>query len=82
MARIKVYTTTYCGYCRAAKSLLDRKKIAYEEVDVTSDDAVRDWLVEKTGRTTVPQIFIDDEPIGGYTDLAALDSKGELDKYV
>jgi glutaredoxin 3 len=75
---VRIYTTDYCGFCRRAKELLTRKQIPFEEIDVTGDDSQREWLVEATGRRTVPQIFIGDEPIGGYTDLAALDRSGEL----
>lgn len=79
-ARIKMYTRKWCGYCTAAQRLLESKKIAFEQIDVTGDDEKRRWLVEVTGRTTVPQIFIDGKSIGGYDDLHALDVRGELDK--
>lgn len=78
--RVVVYSTTYCGYCVRAKMLLNRKGIAFTEMDVTDDDAKRAWLVTTTGRRTVPQIFIDDKPIGGFDELAALDRAGELDR--
>lgn len=78
MARtIKVYTTDYCGYCTRAMSLLTKKGVAFDEVDATD---VRDWLVEATGRRTVPQIFIDGVPIGGHDDLVALERSGDLDR--
>jgi glutaredoxin 3 len=81
MQKVTIYTTNYCGYCRRAKSLLGQLKIPYTEIDVEGDDAKREWLVEATGgRTTVPQIFIGEEPIGGYTDLAALHQQGQLMK--
>jgi glutaredoxin 3 len=76
---VKIYTTGYCGYCRAAKDLLRRRNVAFDEVDVTGDDEARHWLVGRTGRRTVPQIFIGDEPIGGYDELSELDRRGELD---
>jgi len=79
MKAVKIYTTTYCGYCARAKDFLRRKGVAFDEVDVTGDDAQREMLVEKTGRRTVPQIFIGDEPIGGYTDMVALEQQGQLD---
>ena len=79
---VKIYTTSYCGYCRMAKALLASRKIAFEEVDVTADDETRDWLVQSTGRRTVPQIFIGDESIGGYQELAALDANGELAAWI
>jgi glutaredoxin 3 len=75
---VRIYTTDYCGFCRRAKDLLTKRQIPFEEIDVTDDDSQREWLVGATGRTTVPQIFIGEEPIGGYTDLAALDKSGEL----
>lgn len=77
--RVKIYTRAWCGYCTRALALLDQRGIAYDHVDATYDPATRAWLVEATGGlTTVPQIFIDGAPIGGYTDLAALDRSGEL----
>lgn len=81
MAKVEVYTTDYCPYCTKAKTLLDMKGIAYTAIDVTGDDDARIALVEKSeGRRTVPQIFIDDKPIGGFDDLNALKESGELDK--
>ena len=78
MADVQIYTTRVCPYCVAAKRLLAQRGIAYEEVDVTGDDAKRAWLVEATKRRTVPQIFIRGEAIGGYDDLAELDRDGKL----
>jgi glutaredoxin 3 len=75
---VTIYTTDYCAYCIRAKHLLTKRDIAFREIDVTEDDEKRAWLVETTGRRTVPQIFIGEEPIGGYTELAALDRSGEL----
>lgn len=77
-AKVEVYSTNYCPYCRAAERLLDNKGIAYQAYDVTHDSSKRDWLVQATGRTTVPQIFIDGKPIGGFTDMQALDRQGRL----
>jgi len=80
-ALIKMYTRTWCGYCTAAKHLLDKKGIAYEQIDCTGDPETRRWLVEVTGgRTTVPQIFINGRSIGGYDELRALDRRGDLDR--
>ncbi|MDP2599715.1 MAG: glutaredoxin 3 [Deltaproteobacteria bacterium] len=76
--KIKIYTADYCGYCKKAKALLESKKIPFEEVDITEDDAKREWLVKTTGRKTVPQIFIDEKPIGGFDDLANMDKAGKL----
>lgn len=78
MARVTVYTTRDCPFCVLAKRLLESRGIAFEEIDVSGDDALRTALVQRTGRRTVPQIFIDDEPIGGYDALAAMDARGEL----
>jgi glutaredoxin 3 len=77
-AEVTVYTTKICGYCVAAKRLLTARKVPYQEIDVTGDRDKRAWLVSVTGRRTVPQIFIADESIGGYEELAALDRAGGL----
>jgi glutaredoxin 3 len=77
-ADITIYTTRVCPYCVAAKRLLKERGATYREIDVTGDDAKRAWLVETTGRRTVPQIFFGEEAIGGYDDLAALDKAGRL----
>ena len=77
---IKLYSTTYCSYCRAAKQLLTDRKLAFTEIDCTQDTATRQRLVDETGRKTVPQIYIDGVPIGGFDDLSRLDRSGELAK--
>ncbi len=77
-ADVTIYTTSACAYCMAAKNLLKRRNIGFEEIDVTGDDAKRAWLVQTTGRRTVPQIFIRGDSIGGYDELAALDRAGSL----
>lgn len=79
MPNVRIYTTSYCGFCFAAKRLLNKRNIPFEEINVTGDGAARAELVQLAeGRTTVPQIFINGAAIGGYTDLAALDSSGQL----
>jgi glutaredoxin 3 len=78
MTDVKIYTTRVCSYCIAAKRLLAARGVPYQEIDVSSDDARRAWLVETTGRRTVPQIFFGSEAIGGYDELAALDKSGQL----
>jgi glutaredoxin 3 len=78
MVDVQVYTTRVCPYCVAAKRLLAARHVGYTEIDVTGDDAKRAWLVEATGRRTVPQIFVGGHPVGGYDDLAALDASGRL----
>ena len=75
-----MYSTTWCGYCIRAKALLDRRGLEYEEILMDDDPAFRQKLLEMTGRWTVPQIFIDDVPIGGYTELWCLDRDGRLDE--
>ena len=77
-ADITIYTTRVCPYCVAAKRLLKERGATYREIDVSGDDAKRAWLVQVTGRRTVPQIFFGEEAIGGYDDLAALDKAGLL----
>jgi len=80
MAHIQIYTTPTCPYCISAKQLLKKKGVAFEEISVAGDPAGRRLMSERAGgRTTVPQIFIDDRHIGGCDDLYALDGKGELD---
>lgn len=76
--KVRVYSTTHCGYCVRAKALLDARGIPYEEIDVTHDHDARMWLVKATGQRTVPQVFIGDESIGGFTELRALDASGGL----
>jgi glutaredoxin 3 len=79
MANVQVYTTAVCPYCVQAKRLLVKKGIKFDEIDVSSDPGKRDWLVKTTGQRTVPQIFIDDVPYGGFSDIAELDRQGKLD---
>jgi glutaredoxin 3 len=74
-----MYTTLICPYCIRAKMLLKAKGVAYEEIDVSGDHEKRAWLVKVTGRRTVPQIFINEESIGGFDEMRALDRAGELD---
>lgn len=79
MAHVQIYTKSYCPYCDRAKALFKNKGVSYEEISVESDPEMYTQLKQKTGMMTVPQIFINDELIGGFTDLAALDQKGLLD---
>ena len=80
MADIRMYTTRWCGYCIRAKALLDSKGLAYEEVNLDDDPHFRRTLLDLTGGWTLPQIVIDGRPIGGYTELWALDKRGELER--
>jgi glutaredoxin 3 len=77
---IVMYTQMLCGYCAAARSLLKKKGVAYEEINVTLNASLRNEMVERSGGHTVPQIFIDGQAIGGYDEIAALDAAGQLDK--
>lgn len=78
MSKIEIYTTPWCPYCSAAKRLFDEKQVAYEEIDAT-DPQVRMAMVQRAkGRRTVPQIFVGEHHLGGYTDVAALDRAGKL----
>lgn len=76
MKTVTIYSTSWCTYCNAAKRFLDQKGVPWQDIDLTDDDAGRTALVEKTGRRTVPQIFVGDVHVGGYDDLRALDSRG------
>lgn len=79
MPDILIYSTTYCPYCTRAKALLDRKGAKYQEILVDESPELREEMVQKSQRQTVPQIFIDNRHIGGFDDLYALDQNGELD---
>jgi glutaredoxin 3 len=77
---VVVYSTRYCGYCFRAEKLLEGKNVPFERVGVDDDWETRDWLVKFTGQRTVPQIVIHGRPIGGFTELAALERSGKLDQ--
>jgi glutaredoxin 3 len=79
MAKIQMYSKKNCPFCVRAKALLDRKGIPYEIVDAEGNDELRAWLAEASGQKTVPQIFVDGRPLGGFTDIDALDREGKLD---
>lgn len=79
MAKIEIYTSPWCGYCARAKALLDKKGATYEEMDVIDDEKKRAEMRSRSNRTTVPQIFINGQHIGGSDELAALESAGKLD---
>ncbi len=78
-AEITMYTKSWCGYCAAAKRLLKKKGAEFTDIDVDSDRDLLQEMIDRSGGRTVPQIFINGQSVGGYTDLAALDSGGELD---
>ena len=80
MTKIILYTTPYCGYCRAAKHLLTKKGAAFTEIDVSGDLALRQEMIDRAyGRRTVPQIFINGSHVGGYEELAELERAAKLD---
>jgi glutaredoxin 3 len=80
MSRVEIYSTLFCPYCARAKSLLEKKGAKYENIDIIEDTSKRDEMLARSGgRTSVPQIFIDGEHIGGFDDLCALDRAGKLD---
>ena len=79
MKKVEIYTTQWCPYCHAAKSLLDEKGVSYEEVDADDPDVRMVMVQRANGRRTVPQIFVGETHVGGYDDMAALDRRGQLD---
>ncbi len=80
MPQVEFYTRAWCGFCTRAKALLDRKGVDYTEIDLTRDSAAQQEVVRRSGRRTLPQIFIDGESIGGWSELSAMDERGELDR--
>ena len=80
MKKVVIYTGPLCNFCSAAKHLLNKKKISYEEIDIGYDDKKREEMLKKSnGARTIPQIFIGEKHVGGYVELKALENKGELD---
>ena len=83
MTRILLYTTPYCGYCRAAKRLLTSKGLDFTEIDVSEDRAKREEMISRAmGMRTVPQIFIQGRHVGGYDELAELEREAKLDAWL
>ena len=80
MNRVTVYSTEPCGYCSQAKALLAKRGIEYEEINLAKDPAGRAELAEKTGMMSFPQIVVDDEVIGGFTELVRADRDGTLEQ--
>ncbi|MFL1526526.1 glutaredoxin 3 [Pseudomonas sp. O230] len=78
MKTVTLYTTETCPYCRNAKSLLASRGVRMKEINIHTQEGKRDEMVSRSGRRTVPQIFIEDMYIGGFDDLAKLDRKGGL----
>ena len=79
MADVVIYTRVGCGYCTAAKRLLDKKCASYTEHDASFSPELRQEMITRSGRSTFPQIFINDKHVGGSDDIHALDSAGKLD---
>jgi glutaredoxin 3 len=79
MAKIRIYTTRWCGFCTRAKTLLDSRGLEYDEVSLDDEIGFRQMLMDLTGGWTVPQILVDDRAIGGYTELWRLERDGRLD---
>jgi glutaredoxin 3 len=79
MSNIIIYTANLCGYCSMAKRLLDNKGVAYTEINVDAEPGLREVLIQKSKRRTVPQIYIGDYHVGGFDDLVALDRQKSLD---
>jgi len=80
MPEVVIYSSPVCPYCVKAKQLLSSKGVEYKEIDISKDPALAAEVREKTGRQTVPQIFIGDYHVGGCDDLYALDAEGRLDE--
>jgi glutaredoxin 3 len=80
MAKITMYCTAVCPYCVAAERLLNSKGVSQiDKVRIDLQPGLREEMMERTGRRTVPQIYIDDHHVGGFDDLSALNAKGELE---
>jgi len=78
-ARIEIYTTSWCPYCERARALLRSKGAAFEDISIEADPMLREVMIRRSGRRSVPQIFIDGAHIGGSDELYALDVAGGLD---
>ena len=79
MAKIEIYTKATCPYCHRAKALLSEKGVSFDELPIDGNAEKCEEMIQRSGRTTVPQIFIDAQHIGGCDDLYALDARGGLD---
>lgn len=79
MANVEIYASAFCPYCRWARALLDSKGVDYTLIDLDREPTRRREMQDRGGRHTVPQIFIDDAPIGGFDELSLLDHRGQLD---
>ena len=82
MAPVTIYTRRFCGYCSAAKSLLEDMGVSYDEIDATGSPEKRNEMIQRSGRFTYPQIFIGSRHVGGCDDLYELKARGELDAVI
>ncbi len=82
MALVTIYTKSWCPYCSAAKELLTKKGVAFTELEITGKADLKDEMVRRSGRATVPQIFVGSTHVGGCDDLYALDQRGGLDPLI
>ena len=80
MATVIMYSTAYCPYCMRARQLLEQKKVSFTDIRIDEDPTKRAEMIAKSGRHTVPQIFINGQPIGGCDDMYALENTGQLDE--
>lgn len=78
--RVVIYTTRLCPYCLLARRLLEANGVVYEEIAIDDDVSLRDEVAQRSGQRTVPQIFVDDRPIGGYSQLVTLKRTGQLNR--
>ena len=79
---VTMYVSDWCPYCQRAKSLLSKKHVVFSEINIEDDAAMREEMMARSNRSTVPQIFIGDKHVGGCDDLFALDQSGELDRLI
>ena len=79
MQKVTMYATGWCGYCARARALLESKHVTFEEIDVDAQPGAREEMMKRSGRSTVPQIFIGETHVGGSDDLHALEASGGLD---
>jgi len=79
---VTVYVSDWCPYCQRAKGLFEQKRLTFSEINVEEDQKSREEMIARSGRRTVPQIFIGDKHVGGYDELDALDRSGELDRLI
>jgi len=82
MKKVKIYFSEYCPYCKSVEALMKKKNISFEKIDVDSDISLRQEMLEISGRTSVPQVFVNDLHLGGCDDVYDLENKGKLDSLI